>query len=50
LRDGRAPSFALMEAIERYCGMFQGDEIRTTRRFVDFPTGDAILPSDILRC
>ena len=39
---------ALMEAIERYCGMFQGDEIRTTRRFVDFPTGDAILPSDIL--
>jgi bacteriocin biosynthesis cyclodehydratase domain-containing protein len=39
---------ALMEAIERYCGMFQGDEIRTTRRFVDFPAGDAILPNDIL--
>jgi ribosomal protein S12 methylthiotransferase accessory factor len=31
----------MMEAIERYCGMFQGDEIRTTRRFVDFPTDDA---------
>jgi ribosomal protein S12 methylthiotransferase accessory factor len=39
---------ALMEAIERYCGMFQGDEIRTTRRFVDFPAGEAILPNDIL--
>jgi oxazoline/thiazoline synthase len=39
---------ALMEAIERYCGIFQGDEIRTTRRFADFPAGDAILPNDIL--
>jgi oxazoline/thiazoline synthase len=39
---------ALMEAIERYCGMFQGDEIRTTRRFVDFPKGDAIAPNDVL--
>jgi ribosomal protein S12 methylthiotransferase accessory factor len=39
---------ALMEAIERYCGIFQGDEIRTVRRFVDFPAGDAILPNDIL--
>ena len=39
---------ALMEAIERYCGIFQGNEIRTTRRFVDFPAGDAILPNDIL--
>ena len=28
---------ALMEAIERYCGIFQGDEIRVTRRFTDFP-------------
>jgi oxazoline/thiazoline synthase len=39
---------ALMEAIERYCGIFEGDEIRITRRFVDFPPGDAILPNDIL--
>ena len=39
---------ALMEAIERYCGIFQGDEIRTIRRFVDFPAGDAILPNDVL--
>jgi oxazoline/thiazoline synthase len=39
---------ALMEAIERYSGIFQGDEIRTTRRFTDFAPGDAILPNDIL--
>jgi oxazoline/thiazoline synthase len=39
---------ALMEAIERYSGVFQGDEIRQTRRFVDFPSGDAILPNDVL--
>ena len=39
---------ALMEAIERYSGIFQGDEIRTARRFVDFPTGEAILPNDVL--
>jgi ribosomal protein S12 methylthiotransferase accessory factor len=40
---------ALMEAIERYSGMFQGDEIRTTRKFVDFPAGDAVHPNDILQ-
>jgi oxazoline/thiazoline synthase len=39
---------ALMEAIERYSGIFQGDEIRVTRRFSDFPPGDAILPNDVL--
>jgi oxazoline/thiazoline synthase len=39
---------ALMRAVERYCGIFQGDEIRTTRGFVDFPAGAAILPNDIL--
>lgn len=38
---------ALMESIERYSGIFQGDEIRTTRRFVDFAPGDALLPNDI---
>ena len=37
---------ALMEAIERYSGIFQGDEIRVARRFRDFPTGDAVLPND----
>jgi ribosomal protein S12 methylthiotransferase accessory factor len=39
---------ALMEAIERYSGIFQGDEIRVKRRFTDFPPGDAIPPNDIL--
>ena len=39
---------ALMEAIERYSGIFQGDEIRATRRFTDFPSGDAIVPNDVL--
>jgi ribosomal protein S12 methylthiotransferase accessory factor len=40
---------ALMEAIERYSGIFQGDEIRMTRRFTDFAPGDAILPNDVLQ-
>src|SRR5580700_10345012 len=39
---------ALMEAIERYSGIFQGDEIRMAKRFADFPPGDAILPNDVL--
>jgi oxazoline/thiazoline synthase len=39
---------ALMEAIERYSGIFQSDEIRRTRRFTDFAPGDAIPPNDIL--
>src|ERR1700676_5281971 len=39
---------ALMEAIERYSGIFQGDEIRVPRRFTDFSSGDAILPNDVL--
>jgi bacteriocin biosynthesis cyclodehydratase domain-containing protein len=38
---------ALMEAIERYSGIFQGDEIRVTRRFTDFPPGEAIPPNDV---
>ena len=39
---------ALMEAIERYSGIFQGDEIRVTRRFTDFAAGEAIPPNDVL--
>jgi oxazoline/thiazoline synthase len=39
---------ALMEAIERYCGIFQGDEIRVTRRFSDFSEGEAIHPEAII--
>jgi bacteriocin biosynthesis cyclodehydratase domain-containing protein len=39
---------AMMEAMERYSGIFQGDEIRVTRRFTDFPSGDAIAPNDVM--
>jgi oxazoline/thiazoline synthase len=39
---------ALMEAMERYSGIFQGDEIRSAQRFTDFPAGDAIPPNDLL--
>ena len=39
---------ALMEAIERYSGIFQGNEIRVRRRFSDFAPGQAILPNDVL--
>ncbi|MGC2221981.1 MAG: TOMM precursor leader peptide-binding protein, partial [Methylocella sp.] len=39
---------ALMEAMERYSGIFQGDEIRGTRRFTDFPSGEAIPPNKVL--
>jgi ribosomal protein S12 methylthiotransferase accessory factor len=39
---------ALMEAIERYSGIFQGDEIAVTRRYTDFAPGEAILPNDVL--
>ena len=44
----QAEASALMEAIERYSGIFQGDEIRTTRRFADFETGEAIDPEGVL--
>jgi oxazoline/thiazoline synthase len=39
---------ALMEALERYTGVYQGDEIRVLRRFSDFPPGDAMLPNEVL--
>ncbi|HTZ66150.1 MAG TPA: TOMM precursor leader peptide-binding protein [Roseiarcus sp.] len=40
---------ALMEAIERYSGIFQGDEIRARRRLIDFPSGEAIPPNEVLQ-
>ncbi len=43
----QAEASALMEAIERYSGIFQGDEIRVTKRFTDFAEGDAILTNDV---
>jgi ribosomal protein S12 methylthiotransferase accessory factor len=39
---------ALMEAIERYSGIYQGDEIRAARRFTDFAPGEAIPPNDVM--
>jgi oxazoline/thiazoline synthase len=39
---------ALMEAIERYSGIYQGDEIRMMRRFTDFAPGEAIHPNEVL--
>ncbi|MGP0059451.1 MAG: TOMM precursor leader peptide-binding protein [Beijerinckiaceae bacterium] len=39
---------ALMEAIERYSGIFQGDEIRARRRFKGLPSGEAIPPNKVL--
>jgi bacteriocin biosynthesis cyclodehydratase domain-containing protein len=44
----QAEASALMESIERYSGIFQGDEIRVTKRFTDFAPGDAIVPNDVL--
>jgi oxazoline/thiazoline synthase len=39
---------ALMEAIERYSGIFQGDEIRVTKRHMDFASGEVIPPNKVL--
>jgi ribosomal protein S12 methylthiotransferase accessory factor len=39
---------ALMEAIERYSGIYQGDEIRVRRRFTDFAAGEAVPPNDVM--
>jgi oxazoline/thiazoline synthase len=38
----------LMEALERSSGVFQGDEIRNSKRYTDFAEGEAIKPNDIL--
>ncbi len=43
----QAEASALMEAIERYSGIFQGDEIRMTRRFTDFADGEAMLANEV---
>ncbi len=39
---------ALMESIERYSGIYQGDEIRMKRRFTDFAPGEAVPPNEVL--
>jgi ribosomal protein S12 methylthiotransferase accessory factor len=43
----QAEASALMEAIERYSGIYQGDEISISRRFSDFAPGEAIMPNDV---
>src|SRR5579863_10103424 len=44
----QAEASALMEAIERYSGIFQGDEIRIAKRFTDFEPGEVVNPEDVL--
>jgi thiazole/oxazole-forming peptide maturase SagD family component len=44
----QAEASALMEAIERYSGIFQGDEIRVNKRFTDFQPDDVIDPESVL--
>ena len=43
----QAEASALCEAIERYSGVFHGDEIRRSACFEDFADGEAIHPNDI---
>src|SRR5579864_3146553 len=44
----QAEASALMEAIERYSGIFQSDEVRVNKCFADFAPGEAINPEDVL--
>ncbi len=39
---------AMCEALERYSGVFNGDEIRKIAKFSDFPKGDALHPNDLM--
>ena len=43
----QAEASALCEAIERYSGVFHGDEIRQRRRLSEFADGEAIHPNDV---
>ena len=45
----QAQASALCEAIERYSGVWHGDEIRRRARFDDFAGGEAIHPNDVMR-
>ncbi len=40
---------ALCEAIERYSGVFHGDEIRRRARFSDFAEDEALHPNDVMQ-
>ena len=44
----QAEASALCEAIERYSGVYHGDEIRRRARFEDFAAGEAIHPNEVM--
>lgn len=44
----QAEASALCEAIERYSGVFHGDEIRRRARFLDFAPGEAMDPNTVM--
>ncbi|SMN00347.1 FIG01128766: hypothetical protein [uncultured Candidatus Thioglobus sp.] len=39
---------AMCEALERYSGVYNGDEIRKIAKFSDFKKGDALHPNDLM--
>lgn len=44
----QAQASAIGEALERYSGVFHGDEIRKAARFADFGDGEALHPNKIM--
>ena len=44
----QAEASALCEAVERYSGVFHGDEIRREAAYEDFADGEAIWPNDVM--
>ena len=44
----QAEASALCEAVERYSGVYHGDEIRRRARFVDFDEDEAIHPNEVM--
>ncbi len=45
--DEQAEASALCEAVERYSGVYHGDEIRRRARFSDFAPGEALHPNEV---
>ena len=44
----QAEASALCEALERYSGVYHGDEIRRRARFTEFSEGEAIHPNEVM--
>ena len=44
----QAEASALCEAVERYSGVFHGDEIRRRARYEDFGEGEALHPNEVM--